>query len=366
VIFLNYLRIIDKTKFKKMRMIKTASFFLLMFIASSVCGQSILQDYFNGNKDSMVAEATKLINMPDPAFKPYQLKNNNLETKKESDHGHVNSFKSFYFTVRDNKKIFAYQFPHKSNNTIIFIHGVKSTGFEYNKTAKLLQEATKAEVFAIDLRGHGKSAGKDGDVDYINQYADDIIDIVKFLRKQKPKGKIIIAGHSMGGGVTLNYAMNKNKLKIDGILLFAPLIGHNSPAIQQSQPAVTDTLEPGMKIHIGRIIGLKMFNELGNHSKDSLPVLFFNMPEKMPLRKYTYRANMSMAPEDYAEGLKSISVPALVIIGSRDEAFNAEILKKAVTENSKAKVQIIKEATHSSIKYNKQGFEEVKKWFVAL
>lgn len=148
--------------------------------------------------------------------------------------------------------------------------------------------------------------------------------------------------------------------------MFAPLIGHNSPAIQQSQPAVTDTLEPGMKIHIGRIIGLKMFNELGNHSKDSLPVLFFNMPEKMPLRKYTYRANMSMAPEDYAEGLKSISVPALVIIGSRDEAFNAEILKKAVTENSKAKVQIINEATHSSIKYNKQGFEEVKKWFVAL
>lgn len=66
------------------------------------------------------------------------------------------------------------------------------------------QEATQAEVFAIDLRGHGKSDGKDGDVDYINQYADDLADIVSAIRKQKPKGKIIIAGHSMGGGVALN------------------------------------------------------------------------------------------------------------------------------------------------------------------
>lgn len=349
-----------------MRVIKNAAIFLLIFSTSSVCGQSILQDYFNGNKDSMVAEATKLINMPEPTFKPFQPKNNNVETKKEIGRSRDNRFKSFYITVRDKKRIFAYRFPHNSKNTVILIHGVKSTGYEYSKTAKLLQEATKAEVFAIDLRGHGKSAGKDGDVDYIFQYADDLIDIVKFIRKQKPDGKIIVAGHSMGAGVTLTFAMSKNKPIIDGILLFAPLIGQNSPAIEQSQSAVKDSIEPGMKIHIARIIGLKMFNELGNHLQDSLPVLFFNLPEKMPLRKYSYRANMSMAPENYVEGLQSISVPALVIIGSRDEAFNAEKLKKAVTENCKAKVQIINEATHSSIKYDKRGFEEVKKWFMAL
>lgn len=67
----------------------------------------------------------------------------------------------------------------------------------YNKTAGLLQEATQAEVYAIDLRGHGRSDRNSGDVDYINQYVDDLGDIIKEIRKEKPSGKIIIAGHSM-------------------------------------------------------------------------------------------------------------------------------------------------------------------------
>ena len=208
--------------------------------------------------------------------------------------------------------------------------------------------------------------GKDGDVDYINQYADDLADIVKTIRKQKPKGKIIIAGHSMGGGVALNYAMQRNKTKIDGYLLFAPLIGHNSPAIQQALPTETDSIEPFMKIHIARIIGLKMFNEIGNHSHDSLPVLFFNLPENMPSRKYTHRANMSMAPEDYKVGLKSLNAPTLVLIGTNDEAFNAEAMKKAVSENSQAEIKIIEGVTHNGIRHNLQAYEFIKKWFSAL
>jgi alpha-beta hydrolase superfamily lysophospholipase len=272
----------------------------------------------------------------------------------------------YYFTVRDNKKIFACKFPEKSDNTIVLIHGVASNSYLYNKTAGLLQEATQAEVFAIDLRGHGKSDGKSGDVDYINQYADDLADIIKTIRKQKSNGKIIIAGHSMGGGVALNYAMQKNKTTIDGFLLFAPLIGHNSPAIVQTPPQETGSIESFMKIHFARIIGLKMFNEIDNHSHDSLPVLFFNLPENMPLRKYTYRANMSMAPDDYKAGLKSLNAPTLVLICGKDEAFNAEEMKKAVTENSQAQVQIIEGVTHNGIRHNPQAYEFVKKWFSAL
>ncbi len=349
-----------------MKMTKIVSIVTLFLTVTNASGQSILQDYFKGNKDSMVIEATKYINMPDPTFKPFQSKNVDPNVLKEMGFEQVYKTEAYYFTVRDKKKMFAYKFPKKSDNTIILIHGVKSTGYLYNKTAGLLQEATQAEVFAIDLRGHGKSDGKDGDVDYVNQYADDLADIINTIRKQKPNGKIIIAGHSMGGDVALNYAMQKNKTKIDGYLLFAPLLGHNSPAFQQTTPTETDSIEPSMKIHIARIIGLKMFNEIGNHSHDSLPVLFFNLPENMPSRKYTYRANMSMAPEDYKEGLKSITAPMLVLIGNKDEAFNAEAMKSAVSENSQAKIQIIEGVTHNGIRHNSQAYEIIKQWFLAL
>ena len=338
----------------------------LLLAATNVSGQSILKDYFNGNKDSMIIEATKLINMPEPVFKPYKPIKTAPAAMAEIAFEQPNKYKNHYFTTRDKKRIFAYHFPKKSLNTIILIHGVSSTAFLQNRMSGLLKNATKAEIFAIDLRGHGKSDGADGDVDYINQYADDLADIIKTIRKAKPTGKIIIAGHSMGGGVALNYAMLVNKTKIDGILLFAPLIGSNSPAISQVTPGSKDIIEPFMQIHIARIIGLKMFNEINNHEHDKLPVLFFNRSENMPSRKYTYRANASMAPEDYKSGLKSVSVPMLVLIGAKDEAFNADALSKAVVENSKGQIKIIEGATHNGIRHNSQSYVFVEKWFSGL
>ena len=349
-----------------MRMTNIISTVTLFLSVTNASAQSILQEYFKGNKDSLLIEPTKLINMPEPTFKHSQPMIFDPEVFKDMGFEQVYKAEDQYFNTRANKKIFAYQFPKKSDNSVILIHGVKSTGYLYNKTAGLLREVTQVEVFAIELRGHGKSDGKDGDVDYINQYADDLADIIKTIRKQKPKGKIIIAGHAMGGGVALNYEMVKNKERIDGFLLFAPPIGQNSPAIQKVPLTETDIIEPLMKIHIARIIGLKMFNEIGNHSHDSLPVLFFNLPENMPSRKYSYRANVSMAPEDYKEGLKSVQAPMLVLIGSRDEAFNAEAMKKAVTENSQANIQIIEGATHNSIRHTQKAYYLIKKWFSAL
>lgn len=338
--------------------------FLNFAIVSNVSAQNFLTDYFNGNKDSLIAEATKLINMPNPTFKPFtatkidktELPNKSLNYKT-IDH---------YFTVRDGHKIFAYQFPKKSPNTILLIHGVKSDASDYLKTAQMLQEATNTDVYAIDLRGHGKSFGKSGDVDYINQYADDLADIVGSIRKNKPNGKIIIAGHSMGGGIILRYAMTNYEEKVDAYLLLAPLIGHNSPALPQGQVTENDRGEPFMKIHIARIIGLKMMNEINRHNQDSLPVLFFNLPKGTPLRTYTYRANMSMAPNDYVKGLKAVNVPMLVLTGSEDEAFNAEALKKAVLEYSNGKAHIVIGASHEGITTNPKSFLLITEWYSKL
>ncbi len=339
------------------------SFFSFVFF-SNVSAQNLLAQYFNGNKDSLVAEATKLILMPEPTFRPF--KPIQIDAATLSDKGLTYKADNFYFTVRDKHKIFAYKFPQNSPNTIILIHGVKSVAFDYTKTAQMLQQATQAEVYAIDLRGHGKSCGKSGDVNYINQYADDLADIVRTIREKKTEGKIIIAGHSMGGGVALRYAMKNNKEKVDGFLLFAPLIGHNSPAFPQRQVSESDSTEAFLKIHIARIIGLKMLNEINRHEQDSLPVLFFNLPKGMPLREYSYRANASMAPDNYTDGLKAVKVPMLVLIGNKDEAFVAEAIQKAVVENSKGEVRIIEGETHNGIRQNLQGFQLITKWFSKL
>lgn len=346
-----------------MKSLKKISLFVICILAvGSVSSQDFLNTYFKGNKDTLVAEATKLVNMPEPTFKPFVPTGiNSTNTKRDSY-----KTESAFFVTRDNKRLFAYKFPAKSPNTIILIHGVKSDGKDYLQTAKLLQQATQAEVYAIDLRGHGKSYGKSGDIDYINQYVDDIADIVKTIRSKKPNGKIVIAGHSMGGGITLKYAMGEYKEKVDGFLLIAPLLGQNSPALPQGETATNDTTEPFMKIHIARIIGLKMLNEINMHQQDSLPVLFFNLPKGTPLRQYTFRANASMAPENYVDGLKAVKIPMLVVIGNKDEAFNFEAQQKAVMEYSKAEVKVINGATHEGILNNPTSFQAISKWYSNL
>ena len=338
---------------------------LTLLITFSISAQSILQDHFNGNKDSLIAEATKLINMPDPTFEANTGLSADSTTLADMGLGQVYKTENHHFKMRDGKKIFAYRFPEKSQNTIILIHGVGSSAYLYNKTAGLLREATQAEVFAIDLRGHGQSEGQPGDVEYLDQYADDLTDIIHAIKKDKPKGKIILAGHSMGGGVILRHAMSNDANTVDGILFFAPLIGHNSPAFQQPANS-TKQEEPFLKVHITRLIGLKMLNEIGNYQYDNLPVLFLNLPESTPLRQYTYRANMSMTPDDYQQGLQAIKSPLLVLVGSRDEVFNAEKLRHAILENTKAETQIIQDATHNGIRHNTQSFDLIEKWFSAI
>ena len=101
-------------------------------------------------------------------------------------------------------------------------------------------------------------------------------------------------------------------------------------------------------------------NNIGVHKYDYLPVLFFNLPAKDPLRKYTYRSDQSMSPDDYKEGLHAIHQPLLVLVGSKDEAFNAKAFIPAVKNNSSGEVYIIKGTTHNGILKSNDAIKCVK------
>ena len=311
----------------------------------------------------IAAEAFKLITQPDPTFKPFQAPP--MDSTQMADMGFEQVYKSepSPFVMRDGKKLFAQTFSGSANTTIILLHGILSGSYTMNKCAGLIREATGASVIVLDLRGHGQSDGTPGDVDYIGQYADDVVDVIEAIKKDNPNGKIIIAGHSMGGGIALQYAMKKDAPKVNGYLLFSPLLGDNSPTLPKPSTTTDTTSAPFMKIHIERIIGLYLYNSIGVHQYDSLPVLFFNLPKEMPLHQYTYRSNKSMSPADYAAGLKSVKAPLLVLVGSKDEAFVANEFKPAVENNSKGKVVVIEGASHNGIRFSKEAMNNVKTWF---
>src|ERR1700761_566440 len=117
-------------------------------------------------KDSLKIEkeATELIRTPEPIFKPFQMPK--MDSTQLADLGFEQVYKSdsVRFRVRDGKYLAGHRFTGNSNTTIILLHGVLSSSFTMNRMAGLLQAVTNANVVAIDLRGHGESAGTPGDV----------------------------------------------------------------------------------------------------------------------------------------------------------------------------------------------------------
>lgn len=302
-----------------------------------------------------------LLNTPDPTFEPV-INPAPMDAKTMKDLGFEQIYKNspHKFMMRDGKQLFSYLYEQQSDTTILLLHGVLSSAYMMNKTAGLLRKNTHSKVIALDLRGHGQSEGKPGDVDYINQYVDDIVDVLLSIRKDNPHQKIILAGHSMGGGLILRYALETKVPNVDGYLLLAPHLGANAPTLRK-EPLGTET-EPFMKMHINRIIGLKMMNAIGETKYNDLPVLFFNLPAAMPITKYSYRANESMYPVDYKKGLSSINKPLLVVIGSNDEAFDANKYHEAISTYTNGEIHIINNETHNGIRHNAKTMEIISNW----
>ncbi|WP_051554704.1 alpha/beta hydrolase [Maribacter antarcticus] len=322
---------------------------------------SALAQHKNDPYKRVETEIIKLIYSPDPAFDP-NIVQQPMSPEVIADIGFEQVYQNSprEFSMRDGKHLFSYAYKKESDTTIILVHGVLSGAYMMNKTAGLLQETTHNDVIALDFRGHGQSEGTPGDVDYVNQYVDDLEDVVSAIKKEKPNQSIVLAGHSMGGGIILRYAMEKDAPEVDGYLLFAPHLGANAPTLKEE--ALETGEAPFVKLHINRIIGLKMLNAIGVTKYNNLPVLFFNLPETMPVTKYSYRANESMSPSDYKEGLNAIAKPLLVLIGSEDEVFDARKFNTAITENSNGEVYTVEDETHNGIRHNKKAMELISNW----
>ncbi|HSK81113.1 MAG TPA: alpha/beta hydrolase [Thermoanaerobaculia bacterium] len=263
------------------------------------------------------------------------------------------------FRMRDGTMLHSQYLAADSKTTIVLVHGVLSSSFPLNRASGLLREAAAAEVVAIDLRGHGASEGRPGDTNYIGQYEDDLADVIQEIRATRPGGKVILAGHSMGGGIALRYALRSGMPPVDGYLLFAPHLGIKSPTTP------TEASEDGAQfaqINIPRILGLALMNSVGITAFNGLRTLFFNLPPEMPLRSYSFRAMAGSAPDDHRPALAAVRVPLLVIVGSRDEAFKADQYEAAVRSHSRGTVTIVPDATHNGVLHDPRTLAAVAAW----
>ena len=89
---------------------------------------------------------------------------------------------------------------------VVLCHGYAEHARRYDHVAQRFGESGLA-VYALDLRGHGRSGGKRVYLRDISEYIDDFHTLVGIAAAEYPELKRVVLGHSMGGGVVFAYGV---------------------------------------------------------------------------------------------------------------------------------------------------------------
>lgn len=139
-----------------------------------------------------------------------------------------------WIKARDGYELFTRVYNSENKDVLILIHG---SGSESRYLASLADSIAKAKIATVitpDLRGHGENKGRRGDIDFIGQLENDIEDLIEFSKQSLGAKKIILAGHSSGGGLVLRFIGNPKNRKVDKAIMLAPYLGYDAPTVKPS------------------------------------------------------------------------------------------------------------------------------------
>jgi alpha-beta hydrolase superfamily lysophospholipase len=78
-------------------------------------------------------------------------------------------------------------------------------------------------VYAFDLRGHGRSPGKRGELRAFDELREDVRAFLDLVREAEPGRPVFLMGHSMGGLIVLDYVLH-DPSGLAGVVASGPLL----------------------------------------------------------------------------------------------------------------------------------------------
>ena len=104
---------------------------------------------------------------------------------------------------------------------IVMVHGIGEHSGCYDLLAEKFASRSVG-VLTFDLRGHGRSSGLRGHTS-IKVIKEDIRFVINNMNKNYPDIPVVLFGHSMGGHMTLSFALDK-KVQVQGFIASSPLL----------------------------------------------------------------------------------------------------------------------------------------------
>jgi alpha-beta hydrolase superfamily lysophospholipase len=211
----------------------------------------------------------------------------------------------------------AYRAWPKQGATITFAvaHGLGEHSGRYAGFAAAMAQKGMG-TYAMDLRGHGQSAGRRGHVDAWSQWTDDISAFVRLVETEIG-GEVVPLGHSFGGAALLSTV-------IAGKLPRSRRFIVSSPALKAK------VVVPQWKINVGHMASrvmprLTMSNEVDAGTLSRVPeVVTAYKTDPLVHSKISSRlfTEWQRASEDVLARAHEIKQPFLILAGTDDQLID--------------------------------------------
>ena len=199
----------------------------------------------------------------------------------------------------------------KLRAAIVICHGVNSHGGQYVWVAEQFVKSGFA-VYALDLRGRGKSEGERFYVENVADYVSDVAGVIRIAKSRDAGVPVFLLGHSAGGVVSSVYAL-ENQAELTGFICESFAFQVPAPGFALAAIKAVSHLAPRLPV-------LTLKNE--DFSRDPKAVAALNSD---PLIAHEVQpaitvAALVRADERLREEFPRITLPVLIMHGTDDKA----------------------------------------------
>lgn len=217
-------------------------------------------------------------------------------------------------------------YPAWSDNLIVLYHGVGSDSRYMCVLATAMAQAGLGTVVTPDLRGHGASL-KAADPRSQHQFEIDLEELIIHIKMTRAVSRVILAGHSLGGGFVLRVAVSDIRRQFAGFLAISPYL-----------PPVLNAFREDF--------GGWILPDGSGGFKVNLPAEFISGQEKLTYSQ-TYLAGVTPS-EKIIEDLQTVQPPVQVVLADQDELIIPQRQVQLFTEAG-TNIRVVEGLNHLTI-----------------
>ncbi|MBQ7960976.1 MAG: alpha/beta hydrolase [Clostridia bacterium] len=251
----------------------------------------------------------------------------------------------------------------EAKGRIMFIHGFLYSGTTWNGMAEIMS-AEGYDCYLIDLPNFGYSTRETADTQLIAREAL----VVNFMETIAPTSEWIVAGHSMGGGVSMNIACEND---LEALMLFCPSTIYTQGNSMISSLATNDFVSKMMDgifrmvLSSDLIVKAAVYMTTGDmeYAKNYDASLLAD-PLMIPGTGAGMLLASANAQNTDMEALSAIDTPTLLVWANGDNVISADIVSEVTAALPEAELQNV-DGSHIVIETNPDTLAEISLTFLA-